>query len=315
MNTRISWNFSNFPHYSDDWGEGFGFPQLPLELGFVMDDGDIRDTLPLPSSDYSYSRKGATEPQGENFWRQLISMLAAFFPQQTQQHKEKQADPNDPHGSRHSHKGSSSHPTSNTHTSSKSSSGTYAHSLREAAARTHPQFRSILRGDETREDAKIHDQESFARAVDLVAKEYGLDPNMFRAQLEKESGAFSQGYLKAMRHEGDLSRAGENNTSIGLGQISRKFLDGREWSDGGPNNSRVGGKTVTTAQYMKSPIIQLRIAAANLAMRIQDHGHGDLEKGLLYYVSGHTTRDAQNGDYLDSIDRLMHDEKMMNLGR
>ena len=136
---------------------------------------------------------------------------------------------------------------------------------------------------------------------------------MFRAQLEKESGAFSQGYVKAMHHEGDLGRAGDNNTSIGLGQISRKYLDGREWSDGGPNNPRVGGKTVTTEQYNNSVIIQLRVAAANDAMRIKDHG--GVQPGLLYYVSGHTTKDAQNADYVDSISRLMQDEKLMNIGR
>lgn len=127
---------------------------------------------------------------------------------------------------------------------------------------------------------------------------------MFRAQLQEESGAFSQGYQKAMRHEGDLGRAGENNTSIGLGQISRKYLDGREWSGGSPNNQRVGGKTVTTEQYMNSPTIQLRVAAANIAMRIADNG--GVQPGLLYYVSGHTTRDGQNGKYLDDIDRILH---------
>lgn len=192
--------------------------------------------------------------------------------------------------------------------------GSYARNLQEAAANTNPKFMPIIRGDEAEQNSRIHDQESFGRAVDQVALEYGLDPNQFRAQLQKESGAMTD-YRKAMLLEGDLGRAGENNTSIGIGQISRKFLDGREWSDGGPNNPRVGGKTVTTEFYNSSAITQLRIAAANLAMRIEDHGQGDLVKGLRYYVSGHTTQDAQNDLYINSINEIMQDEKLMNIGR
>lgn len=190
----------------------------------------------------------------------------------------------------------------------------YANNLDEAAAKTHVKFMPVVRGDEAGENAKIHDQASFGRAVDQTALEYGLDPNQFRAQLEKESGAMRD-YKSAMRLEGDLGRRSENNTSIGIGQISRKFLDGREWSDGGPNNSRVGGKTVTTEMYNSSVITQLRVAASNLAMRIQDHGNGDLKKGLNYYVSGHTESDSHNVGYINGINEIMKKKELMNIGR
>lgn len=193
-------------------------------------------------------------------------------------------------------------------------SGNYANSLDEAVANTRVKFTSVIRGDEASENAKIHDQASFGRAVDKTALEYGLDPNQFRAQIEKESGAMRD-YKKAMHLEGDLGRRSENNTSIGIGQISRKFLDGREWSDGGPNNSRVGGKAVTTEMYSNSVITQLRVAASNLAMRIQDHGNGDLKKGLNYYVSGHTESDSHNIDYTRSINEIMKNKELMNIGR
>jgi len=192
--------------------------------------------------------------------------------------------------------------------------GQGANNLDQAASNTHIKFSPVVRGDEASEDAKITDQASFARAVDKTAKEYGLDPNQFRAQLQKESGAMTD-YKKAMHLEGDLGRRSDNNTSIGIGQISRKYLDGRDWSDGGPNNSRVGGKTVTTQMYNNSPTLQLRVAASNLAMRIQDHGGGDLKKGLNFYVSGHTQTDSGNVDYTRSINEIMQNKELMNLGR
>ena len=208
---------------------------------------------------------------------------------------------------------SSTTPT-NTNSPRSPAPGHYANNLDEAAKNTHVKFMPVVRGDEASENAKIHDQASFARAVDKTALEYGLDPNQFRAQLEKESGAMRD-YKKAMQLEGDLGRRSENNTSIGIGQISRKFLDGRDWSDGGPNNERVGGKTVTTEMYNNSTITQLRVAASNLAMRIQDHGNGDLKKGLNYYVSGHTETDSHNINYTTSINEIMKNKELMNIGR
>jgi hypothetical protein len=306
MHIRISSSSDqNFPRLGNDsFNVNLRHANLrPTEFTTLpMDDADIRDT-PFPD----INPTSATGTQNGNALLWLLQLLEKFFT------KDEQPSTDSPKSSPRKSPTSNTPPVDTTPTSSTPASGNYATSLQEAAAKTNPQFKPIIRGDEAQQDAKIHDQASFARAADQVAKEYGLDPNMFRAQLQKESGAFSQGYEKAMRQEGDLGRASENNTSIGLGQISRKFLDGREWSDGGPNNPRVGGQTVTTEQYMNSPITQLRIAAANDAMRIADHG--GLEPGLLYYVSGHATRDAQNGDYLDSIDKLMHDASMMNLGR
>ena len=154
----------------------------------------------------------------------------------------------------------------------------------EAQAKVSPKFLPVLRGDEQQQDAKVQTQADFGRAVDQTAREYGLDPSVFRAQLQSESGAFTDGFRKAMQHEGDLDRVGEKNTSIGLGQISRKFLDGREWSADGPGNSRVGGQKVPSEQYEKSVTVQLRMAASNMAQRIADHG--GLKQGLSYYVSG-----------------------------
>src|SRR5207245_1718111 len=147
---------------------------------------------------------------------------------------------------------------------------------------TKPTFKPVIRGDEEAKDKQIKTQEDFARAADQAARDYGIDPNAFRAQLQAESGAFTQDYKKAMKAEGDLDRKGDNNTSVGLGQISRKYLDNREWADGGPGNARVGKQTVTTEQYMNSPTVQLRMAASNLAQRIADHG--GLAQGLAYYV-------------------------------
>lgn len=193
-------------------------------------------------------------------------------------------------------------------------SGPAATSVTEAASRTRPTFVPVLRGDEQQKDSQIRTQADFGRAADQVAREYGLDPNQFRAQLQAESGAFTQDFRKAMQAEGDLGRASENNTSIGLGQISRKFLDGREWSDGGPGNSRVGSQVVTTDQYMNSPTVQLRMAASNLAQRVADHG--GLEQGLAYYVSGKPDPSNEHASkYLDNIDRAMNDPAVVGVGR
>jgi hypothetical protein len=172
----------------------------------------------------------------------------------------------------------------------------------------------VIRGDEQAKDAQIKTQADFGKAVDATAKEYGLDPTAFRAQLQVESGAFSQGFQKAMHQEGDLDRAADNNTSIGLGQISRKYLDGREWSNGGPGNARVGGQVVTTAQYENSVTVQLRMAASNLAQRTADHG--GLEQGLSYYVSGNADpSNASGASYIAKINAEMKDPAVVNPGR
>jgi len=205
--------------------------------------------------------------------------------------------------------------------SSKSASGTpSAHpitdttSVAQAQATVHPKFMPVLRGDEKQKDAQIKNQADFGRAVDETAKEYGLDPNVFRAQLQVESGAFSQGYQKALHQEGDLDRAADNNTSVGLGQISRKYLDGREWANGGPGNARVGSQVVTFDQYKDSPTIQLRMAASNLAQRIADHG--GLEQGLSYYVSGNDNPNNPSGaSYIAKIDAALKDPAVLSPGR
>jgi hypothetical protein len=190
----------------------------------------------------------------------------------------------------------------------------YATSVDQAAPTVHVKFMPVLRGDEQQKDAQIKNQADFGRAVDETAKEYGLNPNVFRAQLQVESGAFSQGYQKAMQHEGDLDRASANNTSIGLGQISRMFLDGRGWSDGGPGNKRVGGQVVTTAQYQSSVTTQLRMAASNLAQRIADHG--GLKQGLSYYVSGNDNPNNPTGaSYIQKIDAALKDPAVLTPGR
>jgi hypothetical protein len=193
--------------------------------------------------------------------------------------------------------------------------GGTATSLSEAQTKTNPKFKDVLRGDEDDRDAKVKNQADFGKLVDETADEYGLDRNQLRAQLEKESNAFSKGFEQAMKKEGDLDRAGDKNTSIGIGQISRKFLDGGEWSDDGPNNHRVGGKTVTSDQYNKSVTTQVRVAAGNLAQRIADNG-GSLEKGLAKYVSGSTdVNGAQAKGYLSSIDANMKNADITDVGR
>ena len=190
----------------------------------------------------------------------------------------------------------------------------YSTSVDQAAPNVHVKFLPVLRGDEQQKDAQIKNQADFGRAVDETAKEYGLDPNVFRAQLQVESGAFSQGYQKAMHAEGDLDRRPDNNTSIGIGQISRKFLDGREWSDGGPGNKRVGGQVVTTGQYENSVTVQLRMAASNLAQRVADGG--GLKQGLSYYVSGNANPNNPNGaSYIQKIDAALKDPAVLTPGR
>ncbi|AVS63511.1 FmdB family transcriptional regulator [Paracidovorax avenae] len=187
-------------------------------------------------------------------------------------------------------------------------------SVDEAQAKVSPKFLPVLRGDEQQQDAKVQTQADFGRAVDQTAREYGLDPSVFRAQLQSESGAFSDGFRKAMQHEGDLDRAGEKNTSIGLGQISRKFLDGRQWSADGPGNSRVGGQKVPSEQYEKSVTVQLRMAASNMAQRIADHG--GLEQGLSYYVSGDANpANPKAQEYLQHINEALRKPEVMNPGR
>lgn len=195
-----------------------------------------------------------------------------------------------------------------------SGAGVYATSVDQAAPTVHPTFLPVLRGDEQQKDAQIKNEADFGRAVDETAKEYGLNPNVFRAQLQVESGAFSQGYQKAMHFEGDLDRASNNNTSIGLGQISRKFLDGRDWSQDGPGNKRVGSQVVTTAQYENSVTVQLRMAASNLAQRIADHG--SLKQGLSYYVSGNDNpNNPIAANYIQKIDAALKDPAVLTPGR
>ncbi|RFP09328.1 FmdB family transcriptional regulator [Duganella sp. BJB488] len=189
-----------------------------------------------------------------------------------------------------------------------------ASSVSEAATRTQPRFLPVIRGDEPARDAQIKTEGDFGRAADATAREYGLDPGAFRAQLQVESGAFTQGYQKAMHQEGDLDRASDNNTSIGLGQISRKYLDGRAWSDGGPGNTRVGSQIVTTGQYEHSVTVQLRMAASNLAQRVADHG--GLRQGLSYYVSGNADPgNASGASYLAKIDAEMKNPAVLRPGR
>lgn len=186
--------------------------------------------------------------------------------------------------------------------------------MQEAAANTRPSFKPVLRGDEAAKDAQIQSQADFARAADEAARDYGLDPSLFRAQLQAESAAFTQDFRVAMKHEGDLDRKGSNNTSLGLGQISNNFLDGGPWADGGPGNARVGSQVVSTAQYMDSPTIQLRMAASNLAQRVADHG--GLAQGLAYYVSGNSDPGNPSATtYLANIERAMKNPDVVGLGR
>ncbi len=194
--------------------------------------------------------------------------------------------------------------------------GSYATNLEEAKLTTNPRFMPIDRGEEDERawNARIVDQASFGRAVDEVALEYGLDPNLFRAQLQKESGAFSRDYRDAMKLVGDTDRIPQNNASLGLGQISRQFLgDDGIWRHGGPADPRVGGQPVSVEDYNNSTILQLRVAAANTAMRIEDNG--GLENGLRYYVSGNPNPNQSGNDYLTGINEIMQNKDYMNIGR
>ncbi len=192
--------------------------------------------------------------------------------------------------------------------------GSGSTSVAEAAKKTKPKNVAVLRGDEKQSDDKVKSQADFGRLADKTAKEYGLDPNLLRAEMEKESNAFTKGYEQAMSKEGDLDRQGEGNTSIGIGQISRNFLDGGEWSDEGPNNPRAGGQSVSTEQYNSSVTTQVRLMASNLSMRAQDHG--GLEGGLAFYVNGTPdTSQAKAQDYLQGIDEYMNDAGVTEVGR
>ncbi|HEV2610974.1 MAG TPA: FmdB family transcriptional regulator [Noviherbaspirillum sp.] len=196
------------------------------------------------------------------------------------------------------------------------SPGNHAANLEEAKRTTNPKFMPIHRGeeDEKAQNAMIYDQASFGRAADKVALEYGLDPNLFRAMLQKESGAFSRDYRDAMKHVGDTDRAAQDNASLGLGQISRQFLgDDGKWRDGGPVNPRVGGQPVSVEDYNNSAILQLRVAAANLAMRIEDHG--GVENGLRYYVSGNASPNPTGDAYVAAINEIMQNKDYMTIGR
>lgn len=189
-----------------------------------------------------------------------------------------------------------------------------ATSVDQAAGSTHPQFKPVIRGDEKQSDAQVKNQADFGRLVDRTAREYGLDPNMLRAQLQVESGAFTGGYQSGMRHVGDLDRAPQNNTSLGLGQISQNYLDGGPWSKGGPGDPRLGGQVVTKSEYENSVTIQVRMAAANDALRIADHG--GLKQGLSYYVSGNADPSNPSGaSYLQKINEAMQNPAVTTPGR
>jgi hypothetical protein len=187
-------------------------------------------------------------------------------------------------------------------------------SVDQAAGSTHPQFEPVIRGDEKQSDAEVKTEADFGRLVDKTAREYGLDPNQFRAQLQVESGAFTGGYRSGMQHVGDLDRAPQHNTSLGLGQISEYYLDGGPWSKGGPGDPRLGGQVVTKSEYMNSVTVQVRMAAANDAMRIADHG--GLKQGLSYYVSGNADPSNPSGaSYLQKINEAMQNPAVTTPGR
>ncbi|HEU4458853.1 MAG TPA: FmdB family transcriptional regulator [Methylibium sp.] len=164
-----------------------------------------------------------------------------------------------------------------------------------------------------RRDAQIHDEHDFAAAVDEAAARYGIPPELLRAQVQTESWGFGNSsnpdqYLEAMRHRGDLDRG--DNASRGLLQISGNFLDGGEWSAGGPNNPRVGGRSVSREDYDNSITLQLDVGAANLAQRIADGG--GLREGLAYYFSGSFDPSRATG-YLEKIDAGLRDEYAQGL--
>ncbi|CAE6867959.1 hypothetical protein R69746_08224 [Paraburkholderia aspalathi] len=108
---------------------------------------------------------------------------------------------------------------------------------------------------------------------------------------------------------GDLDRAAQNNESLGVGQISQNFLNNGPWSRDGPGNARVGSQDVTTAEYMNSPTIQVRTAAANLAMRVADKG--GLENGMAYYVNGSPdTSQPKAADYISNINAYVNNPQV-----
>ena len=243
-------------------------------------------------------------------------------------HSHSKHSPHSPHAVHATHPSNpapAAHPSSTQHVVQRSTASTGgshsstgpvsgATSVSQASSTTHPRFLPVIRGDEAQSDAQVKNQADFGRLVDKTAKEYGLDPNVFRAQLQVESGAFTSGYQNGMHHVGDLDRAPQHNVSLGLGQISEYYLDGGPWSKGGPGDARLGGQVVTTSEYQNSVTVQVRMAAANDAMRIADHG--GLPQGLAYYVSGNA--DPSNpsaASYLQKIDDAMRNPAVITPGR
>jgi len=127
-----------------------------------------------------------------------------------------------------------------------------AHSVKEAASRTQPQFMPVLRGDEQQKDSQIKTQADFGRAADQVAREYGLDPNLFRAQLQQgrphvqrwhprsePDGQEGAGRGQAVRQEGDGRRQevrqgrGQNNQKSRAEDRERRGESRRRCEDGG----------------------------------------------------------------------------------
>lgn len=277
----------------------------PLEFPFILDVADILDALSYASNASNASKKVKFSPDSEagNFLNSLRNFISQFFKQHGQSDNKHPSQPN--------HNGSASK-TSNTQSSNTQSlNGSYARNLHEAAGKTHVQLKPVIRGDEAKLDATVHDQASFGRLADKVAKEYGLDPNAFRAQLEAESAAFSNGYKQAMGHRGDVDRG--TNASLGLGQISGNFLNGGPWANALTNTPELGKQNVSMNQYMNSVTTQLRMAAASDALRI--HRVGSLDGALREYVSGHSNADPQNQIYIDNINRYMQHKEWMNIGR
>ena len=303
MHIRIFLNPGSFPGSNDLLG-GDSNINLPKFKGLShIDLGDIRDA----DTDSQVSNKkqllGLTNLQAGSFWPQFIKLLNSLFMKNPPPTDNNQIDPADIDGKKPSSTDSS--------TPSTSTSGNYASNLQAAAANTHVNLKPVIRGDEAKLDAQVHDQASFGRLADQVAKEYGLDPNQFRAQLQAESAAFSNGYKQAMGHRGDVNRGA--NASLGLGQISGNFLNGGPWANALTNTPELGKQNISSQQYMNSVTTQLRMAAASDALRI--HRVGSLDGALRQYVSGHSNADSQNQIYIDNINKFMRDQAMMNIGR
>lgn len=268
---------------------------------------DIRDKDSSSHHSSSHHSSSHRKHHPQKSGHQIFTRMDNFV-NKLQRHFKK---PNDPANIKdgQSSSGDPTKSTSNTPTSNTPTSG--AHSVREAESKTRIQLKPVLRGDEAKLDAQVHDQASFGRLADQVAKEYGLDPNMFRAQLQAESAAFSNGYKQGMGHRGDLDRGA--NASVGLGQISGNFLNGGPWAMGIAGSPLLGRQTVSSQQYMSSVTTQLRMAAASDALRI--HANGSVDAALRQYVSGHTSADPQNQIYIDNINRNMQNQEWMNIGR